>query len=121
MKDALQADTPTLEAIEQRYLAPDAPVQLLKDEVKKTLRASRLMTREKKNSWRMGVHPDNRYGDGVVPSDVIGLISDIFGQGASKSALQDPTACTATARHKSAALPAAPSAPPAASVPPLAG
>ena len=93
MKDALQACTPQMQVIEQRYMAPDAPVQLLKDEAKKTLRSVKLMTREKKLSWRMGVHPDNRYGDGVVPSDVIGLISDIFGHGASKSALQDPTAC----------------------------
>ena len=39
----------------------------------------------------MGVHFENRYGQGLVPAEVIQLISDIFGHGFSIAALQDPT------------------------------
>ena len=63
----------------------------LRDEVKALARSEGLLFRERRSSKRVGVHFDNRYGDGVVPSDVHALIGNIFGQGFSEAALQDPT------------------------------
>ena len=93
MREALAELEAPLIAIYHRYLQPDAPVRLLADECKALLRSKSLVIKRQGKSWRLGVHPDNRYGDGVVPSDVLGLIGDIFGQGCSRAALQEPTAC----------------------------
>ena len=84
-----------LKDIEKRFSEPNAPLQLLKDEVKRLLALKKLMIKAIVDSKWLGVHPENRYGDGVVPADVLGLISDIYSQGASKSALLEPTACEA--------------------------
>ena len=70
---------------------PDAHIVALRDEVKAIPRGCGMLSREKLNSSRMGVHPDNRYGDGTVASKVLNLISGIFTQGFSLKALQDPT------------------------------
>ena len=80
-----------MDAIRSRMLEPDAPVVLLKDACKTLLRSKGLMVKKRIPSRWIGVHPGNRYGDGVLPADVIALNGDIFGQGFSAFALQDPT------------------------------
>ena len=82
---------PQLDALKARYEGDDAQLILLRDEVKALLRAHGLMFKEHINSKWMGTHSVNRFGDGVVPSDVLALIGDIYGQGFSLQALMDPT------------------------------
>ena len=60
---------------------PDATVVSLRDECKDLLKEAKLMEKVVMNSRDLGVHPGNRYGDGVVPAEVLGLITDIFGNG----------------------------------------
>eukprot|EP00959_Pyramimonas_sp_CCMP1952_P376669 7889253-Pyramimonas_sp.AAC.1 len=45
---------------------------------------------ERMHSKYMFVGMENRYGDGVVPSDVLDLIVKIFRNGFKNSALQNP-------------------------------
>ena len=91
MQDALLRVTPRMHDIKARFQQPDAPVAQLRDEVKHIARSEGFLIVETINSKWMGVHHDNRYGDGVVPTNVHALISDIFGQGFSLKSLQDPT------------------------------
>ena len=93
MSDALDSIAAEMKDIEKIYLSPEAPIIQLRDRVKAILRAKGLMAKERIDSRWIGVHPDNRYGDGLVPSDVIALIVNIFDQGGSRHGLQDPTAC----------------------------
>ena len=81
-----------MESIKQRAMSPDAQLITLRDECKDVLRKAGLLARKFMNSRWIGVHSSNRYGDGVTPGDVLGLISDIFTQGFSLQQLQDPTA-----------------------------
>ena len=78
--------------IKRRYDMVDATVVSLRDECKQLLKSVGLMETDLINSKVLGVHPGNRYGDGVVPTEVLGLIADIFGNGFSDKALDDPTA-----------------------------
>ena len=80
-----------MEVLRLEVLKPDAHIVALRDEVKNVARGCGMLTREGLNSRTMGVHPDNRYGDGTVASKVLNLISGIFTQGFSLKALQDPT------------------------------
>lgn len=89
--DAIERVRSRMQELHLLYEQPDAAVVALRDEVKGLLKKEGLMERSFINSKWMGTHPDNRYGDGVVPADVIALIGDIFGQGFSLLALQDPT------------------------------
>ena len=82
---------PQLMVLKERYEGEDAQLIRLRDEVKKLLKEHGLMFREHINSKWMGTHDVNRYGDGVVPADVLALIGDIFQQGFSLTALMDPT------------------------------
>ena len=82
-----------MDSIKLRFEKPDAAIIALRDEAKAILRANDCLPRVTPPPSDVGVHPDNRYGDGLEPSDVIGLIADIYGQGFSVKALQDPTYC----------------------------
>ena len=93
MQERIALIAEKMKDLEKKFNEPDAPVVQLRDKVKQLLREAHLMYREKINSKWMGVHSENRYSDGVVPSDVLALISDIFSHGFSLLALQDPTCC----------------------------
>ena len=80
-----------MDAIGEAYNGPDAPVVSLRDQTKTLLRENLLSTRVKLSSTYMGTHPDNRFGDMIVPQDVPALISGIFTQGFSPLSLLDPT------------------------------
>ena len=67
-----------MDAIGAAYDDADAPVVSLRDQTKTLLRDSLLLTRVKLPSKYMGTHPDNRFGDMVVPQDVPALISRAF-------------------------------------------
>ena len=69
--------------------SPDCPVVGLKDEVKTLLRSNALLKGEMVKSRYMGVHSDNRYWDGVVPANVLGLLGNMFTQGFALSAMLD--------------------------------
>ena len=95
-KAAIARAKPKMDEIYERYIKPDAPVVALRDESKACLKEVNLMTKEQIHSKWIGVHPESRYGDGLVPADVIALVSDIFKQRFSLTALLDPT-CTEVA------------------------
>ena len=82
---------PEMDAIGARYEQPDAPVVSLRDQTKKVLRENTLLTRVELLSTNMATHPDNRFGDMIVPKDVPALISGIYTQGFSFLQLVDPT------------------------------
>lgn len=82
---------PALLELKAQYEQPEAPLVELRDRLKKLLKDNGLMKRMVIHCSVMGTHPENRYGDGVVPADVIALIGKIFGQGFSLLALLDPT------------------------------
>ena len=63
MSDALDCIAAEMKDIEKIYLSPEAPIIQLRDRVKAILRAKGIMTKERIDSRRIGVHPDNRYGD----------------------------------------------------------
>ena len=92
-KAAAARAKPKMDEIYERYIKPGAPVVALRDEAKACLKEVNLMTKEQIHSKWIGVHPENRYGDGLVPADAIALVSDIFKQGFSLKAMLDPT-CT---------------------------
>ena len=67
-------------ALNERFEQPEAQLVQIRDEAKDLLRENGLLRRARANSKYIGVHPANRYGDGVVPSDVLALIAEIFSQ-----------------------------------------
>ena len=82
---------PEMEAIKRKFDQPDAKVAQLREELKDLLLKHKLLVKDVIMHCKyLGVDPKNRYGDGVTPSDVHGLISDIFGHGYSEISLQDP-------------------------------
>ena len=89
-KAAVARAKPKMDEIYERYIKPDAPVVALRDEAKACLKEVNLMTKEQIHSKWIGVHPENRYGDGLVPADVIALVSDIFKQGFSLKGTSGP-------------------------------
>ncbi len=92
-KDAISTISNKMDALHARYQQSDAQVVGLRDEAKALLKEAGLLTREVLNSKHIGVHPSNRYGDGLLPADVLALISNIYTQGFSMRALLDPS-CT---------------------------
>ena len=82
---------PEMDRIGAEYEEPDAPVVGLRDRTKAILRDNYLLARVKLLSTNMGTHPDNRFGDMIVPQDVPALITGIFKAGFSVSSLMDPT------------------------------
>jgi hypothetical protein len=89
--DAISEIARQMEDIKTRAMKPDANIILLRDECKDLLKSKGLCMKKFMNSRWVGVHPSNRYGDGVLPADCLALIADIFGQGFSALQLQDPT------------------------------
>ena len=66
----------------------------MRNSVLETLGKHGLLQKELQiHSQYVGVHPENRYGDGIVPADVIRLLEGIFSTGFSVSELDKPTAC----------------------------
>ena len=91
ISDAIVRITPAMQAIETHLLDTEAHVSILRDEVKEIARKENLLYNERINSRHMGVHSENRYGDGIVPADVHALVEKIFAAGAPRASLQDPT------------------------------
>ena len=77
-------------AIKQTYLHPDAPVVSLFEDVCGIARSIDCLRVEKIHSKYMFVCTENRYGDGIVPSEVLDLIAKIFKNGFKTSALMNP-------------------------------
>ena len=88
---AIQSIDDEMQTIRSEFQKIDAHVVGLRDQAKAALIRAGLMTVETINCKYVGVHFENRYGQGLVPAEVIQLISDIFGHGFSIAALQDPT------------------------------
>ena len=80
-----------MNGIKVRFEKDDAPVVALMQDVKQLAKTHGLMTQERINSKFMYVSPENRYGDGVIASDVMDLTIDIYGHGFSKDSLLNPT------------------------------
>ncbi len=91
LNEAIERVRPAMMLIKIELDKADAQVITLRDAVKKLARENKLVLRETMHSMYLGTHPDNRYGDGVVPIDVYTLIGGIFTQGVSPKSLQDPT------------------------------
>ena len=69
----------------------NAEVVSLYEQAKDVARANNMLTREKIHSKHMYVDTGNRYEDGIVPSDVTDLISNIFKNGFRHEHLLMPT------------------------------
>ena len=80
-----------MDAIGMEYEQSDAPVISLRDKTKQLLRENLLLPKVRLVSTDMATHPDNRFGDMLVPQDVPALISRIYTQGFSELQLLDPT------------------------------
>ena len=79
---------PRLQAIvHQIQTDPNPKVVQLRDEAMTLIRAQDLISVRKVRADCVGVHPSNRYGDGVVPAHVHRLIERIYAQGFSTSEL----------------------------------
>ena len=88
---ACKSIEPEMTILKKKFDAPNAAIAQLRDELYDILRKAGLLVEDVIMQAKfLGVHPKNRYGDGVTPSDVLGLISDIFTQGFSENSLQDP-------------------------------
>lgn len=81
---------PKMMAIKDMYLHPDAAVVSLLEDVCSIARGIDCLRVEKIHSKYMMVCTENRYGDGIIPSEVMDLISKIFKNGFKNSALQNP-------------------------------
>ena len=68
----------------------EAPLVQLRDQVLRILKEYDLIYPMRIHSRFVGVHPMNRYGDGIVPSRVLQLLVGIFSDGFSKLALDWP-------------------------------
>eukprot|EP00959_Pyramimonas_sp_CCMP1952_P298656 6246846-Pyramimonas_sp.AAC.1 len=81
-----------MQHIKAAYEQPDALVVSLFKEVCAIAQRSGIdcIRTERIHRKYMFVCMDNRYGDGVVPSDVLDLIAKIFRNGFKNSALQNP-------------------------------
>ena len=76
------AITPRMRELITSYNEDDnPPLFALRDEAIELLRSQRLLRRIRINSKSVGVHPRNRYGDGIVPSHVLQLIEDFVSGG----------------------------------------
>ena len=91
MQSEIARISQTMKGIKVRFEKDDAPVVALMQDVKQLAKTHGLMTQERINSKFMYVSPENRYGDGVIASDVMDLTIDIYGHGFSKDSLLNPT------------------------------
>ena len=93
MREKLNYVREELEAILPRVLDdPNAPLISLRDAAMDILRKAGLVYKIRMHSRFVGVHPRNRYGDGIVPANVFKLLLAIFAQGFSERQLDHPTA-----------------------------
>ena len=60
---------------------PRAPAMALRDRAKVLLRGCGLLRRAVLNARSIGIHPRNRYGDGIIPTHVADLISKFCSNG----------------------------------------
>ena len=88
--DSMKSVHDEMMAIKQAYLQPDAPVVSLFEDVCEIARTVGQLRMEKIHSKYMFVCMENRYGDGIVPSEVLDLIVKIFRNGFKNSALMNP-------------------------------
>lgn len=69
-----------------------APLELRDNVLELLMSAGLVQLKQKVHCTRVGVHPGNRYGDGIVPAKVLKLIAGIFSIYFSTSELDNPTA-----------------------------
>lgn len=91
MATFLEKCKPRMMEIEEQFDKDDASVVALYEEAKDIARANNMLSRENIHSKHMYVDTENRYQDGVVPSDVTQLISKIFNNGFRSEHLGMPT------------------------------
>jgi hypothetical protein len=83
---------PLRTSLDRLYL-PNSQVIAIRDEVLALLKEHGLLQKKQRVHCRYaGVHPSNRYGDGIVPADVMTLISGIYKMAFSFKELDKPTA-----------------------------
>lgn len=83
---------PTISPLLEEAGKFDSRIVAVKSEIMHVLESKGLAYRVVVHSSFVGVHPENRYGDGIVPFNVHSLISDIFAHGFSFDACSDATA-----------------------------
>ena len=95
-EDRVKAVTPRLqEIVDIINFTKDPKIIELRDEAIALLRKYNLIVVRRVRADFVGVHPSNRYGDGVVPSHVHQLLARIFGKGFSLLAIDMPFAVEA--------------------------
>ena len=77
----------------------DPPILDLRRELKRLLRSVDLVFEIKVPSNRVGVHPRNRFGDGIIPANVIALLYGILADGWDDDEVGDPWATEAPPRN----------------------
>ena len=86
--ERIQELVPKLRLIVQSVLEDAEPqIVCLRDEAMSILRAANLLQTRHVRADVVGCHPSNRYGDGVVPAHVHGLMSRILAAGWSDAEL----------------------------------
>ena len=83
---------PTISPLLEEAGKFDSRIVAVKSEIMHVLESKGLAYRAVVHSSFVGVHPENRYGDGIVPFNVHSLISDMFAHGFSFDACSDATA-----------------------------
>ena len=91
MKSLVNACRPHMAAIEKAFDRYDALVVDLYEEAKAIARANNMLTREKVHSKYMYVGTGDRYEDGIVPTEMTDLISNITNNGFRHHHLQRTT------------------------------
>ena len=89
IKAAIEKVRPRLRELILAASSEDAAMVRIRDEIFALLENNDLMSLEYMHCKSVGVHPVNRYGDGVVPADVIQLISNILTDGFSLNQCKD--------------------------------
>ena len=92
ISQSIEQVRPEMMAIKKEFEQPDAAVVALFEQACDIANRDGIdcLRTEKIHSKYMYVCMENRYGDGVVPSDVMDLIHKIFKNGFKNSALQNP-------------------------------
>ena len=91
VQDRIKALEHRMSQLEDTFNSDNAPIAALSGEVKDLARANGFLTRETIHSKLLFVSMDNRYGDGVVPIDVVNLMGRILRDGYQTSELLNPT------------------------------
>ena len=91
VNDRIKALEPRMKQLEDAFNSESAPIAALSGDVKDFARGNGFLTRETIHSRLLVVSMDNRYGDGVVPIDVVNLMGRILRDGYQTSELLNPT------------------------------